>query len=689
MPLRLQIIVSSVLVVLTGLSLLVFSSLAFQADFARSLALARLEQEALADTRLAGRTVNRAIAVVEVLAATMNHWIEDGSFERARMASVVREATSTDETFFGGSVVMAADGLADPDALHQGKDFSDATGRFVPYFYRSTSGEIVYEPVVVPTDGTADAWFALPQRERRLVVTAPFPYTLSSGQTILMATVAAPIKGKGGQPTGVTTIDLSLAGLQHELAAVRPYGVGWAGLVASDGAWVAHPEVSLLGTPVKDTDLQALIRQSADGHPQAWTGHDSTTNETVIRVAVPVKFSGAQESWTLVLSVPEAAVMAEARAMRTTLLLIGLGALILTVGTLAFVSNTVVRPLITITATLRRLADGDTSINIGAELRRTDEVGAMARAVATFREAVVARQDLEQQSQRDHEEAEKRRQRGILEIAGRFEKEIDSAVRTLRQSLSRIENVSENVRAGAQDSAERSDEARRTTETVATNVETVAAAMEQLAASVGEISVQMHRAQQAAQVGGEQAQGAVERVQGLVDAATQVGDVVTLITDIANSTNLLALNATIEAARAGDAGKGFAVVAHEVKSLATQTAQATDRIARQIALIQSSTARAAQDIEGVADHIRTLTDIATSVAGAVEEQNAATAEINRALADVSQGTGALAEMITSVSHGAQRDGEAIGTLTRDLKVIQDAAVDVEKTVEGFARSLRS
>ena len=197
-------------------------------------------------------------------------------------------------------------------------------------------------------------------------------------------------------------------------------------------------------------------------------------------------------------------------------------------------------------------------------------------------------------------------------------------------------------------------------EEASVNVQTVAAAAEQLHASVSEISRQVGHSTRITSEAVEAAQHSNATVLGLSSAAQKIGDVVKLISDIASQTNLLALNATIEAARAGEAGKGFAVVASEVKSLANQTAKATENIASQVQAMQSATTEAVSSIQGISQTITTISEIATAIAAAVEEQGQATQEIARNVQEAARGTDQVSSNIAGVKQAAIETGSSAG-----------------------------
>jgi methyl-accepting chemotaxis protein len=234
--------------------------------------------------------------------------------------------------------------------------------------------------------------------------------------------------------------------------------------------------------------------------------------------------------------------------------------------------------------------------------------------------------------------------RAAIEAVGAGATSVAGSARLLVDAVERTGREADAAAAG-------SDESSR-------NVQNVAGAAEELSASISEVSAQVAKAAEIARAANEAAQRTDGTVRGLAGSAQKIGDVVGLISNIAGQTNLLALNATIEAARAGDAGKGFAVVASEVKSLASQTAKATDEIAAQIAAMQKVTADAVQALRGISEIIAELDRVAAAIAGAVEQQRASTQEIAGNVQRAAAGTSEVAGNIGGVRDGARASGEA-------------------------------
>jgi methyl-accepting chemotaxis protein len=264
-------------------------------------------------------------------------------------------------------------------------------------------------------------------------------------------------------------------------------------------------------------------------------------------------------------------------------------------------------------------------------------------------------------------------QEQLIETAGQRAKSIDALTLDFEtktgELVGRVSTAATQLQATAQSMTGISTEAMQQATTVAaaseeasTNVQTVAAAAEELASSITEISRQVAQSAKVAGKALEDARRTDGVVQALAEGAQKIGEVVGLISNIAGQTNLLALNATIEAARAGDAGKGFAVVASEVKSLATQTAKATEDIARQIAQIQTATTDAVASIQGIGTTIGEISEIAAAIAAAVEEQGAATQEIARNVQQAAAGTQEVSASIVGVSQGANETSSAASEL---------------------------
>ena len=353
-----------------------------------------------------------------------------------------------------------------------------------------------------------------------------------------------------------------------------------------------------------------------------------------------------------------------------------------------FIGRRMTGAIVALTGTMTKLADGDTDVAVtGAG--RADELGAMARTVEVFKQNAVEMRQMASERETADRRAAAEKQQALRDLADTFEGGVQGVVDGVTQAAAEMHTTAEGMSQTVEQARTRAQSVADAAQQASGDVQTVASAAEELAASNQEIGRQVSQSSQMAGDAAAQAQRTDDQVQGLVDAAKQIGDVVSLISDIAEQTNLLALNATIEAARAGDAGKGFAVVASEVKSLANQTAKATEDISQQVAGIQHATTDAAEAIQGIAQTVSGINDIATAIAAAVEEQGAATNEIARSVQDAAAGTSAVSTNISSVTKAAEAtDQSASGVLTA-AKQLTEQARSLSQQVASFLADVRA
>ncbi|KQQ45642.1 chemotaxis protein [Methylobacterium sp. Leaf125] len=347
----------------------------------------------------------------------------------------------------------------------------------------------------------------------------------------------------------------------------------------------------------------------------------------------------------------------------------------------------VVRPLGGMTGTMAKLADGDVTTDVAGAQRR-DEIGAMARAVQVFKDAMIAKRDADAAAA--IESAAKMRRAEILDAATRaFQAQVSRLTHGLSSAATEMEATARAMSRTADQTAGQSLSVASAAEQTSANVQTVAAASEEMAASIGEIAAQVARSAAMAERASENAAATDTIILGLAAGAERIGTVVGLISGIAAQTNLLALNATIEAARAGEAGRGFAVVAGEVKELASQTARATATISDQITTIQGETRQAVTSIRTIGATIVELRSIAIGVAAAMEEQGAATQEIVRNVTQAAQGTQSVTVSIGSVTQAAGETGAASSQVLAAASDLARQSEQLSAEVSGFLATVQA
>ena len=366
---------------------------------------------------------------------------------------------------------------------------------------------------------------------------------------------------------------------------------------------------------------------------------------------------------------------------------LALVALLLAGAGVAVIWRSVTRPLGKITRITEAVAGGAEDVAIPHRARQ-DEVGALARSIGVFQEAMRRNVELKE-TVRSEAEARARRQTEMEAEIARFGAEIESTIGELGSVSSQMSVASTHLTAAADDAATRTAGAASSSSEASSNVRDIAAATEELSSSVMEIDRQVSQSQSIAEKAIGDAEQTNTEIKALDQAASRIGDVVKLITAVAEQTNLLALNATIEAARAGDAGRGFAVVAQEVKALAGQTAKATEEITAQISGMQQATVRSVEAIGAIQRTIREVGEITAAIAAAVTEQGAATREIARSAETASGRTVETANEVNSVNDATAKTREN----ATDVKAVADrlgvAAVRIQQQVEGFFQKLRT
>ncbi|EKV32674.1 hypothetical protein C882_1511 [Caenispirillum salinarum AK4] len=351
------------------------------------------------------------------------------------------------------------------------------------------------------------------------------------------------------------------------------------------------------------------------------------------------------------------------------------------------IARSITRPVASLTGTMGELAEGDLSVHV-AGTERGDEIGEMSRTLEVFRQHM--NDNAAMQEEREKENAARlARAEKLKALTEGFDRDVTGLLETVGAACQSLNTTAGDMSRLAGDTTQRSTSVASASEEAASNVDAVAAAAEELSAAIREIGSQAQTSADVAREAAEKAQIADETVAGLAKAADRIGEIVDLITDIADQTNLLALNATIEAARAGDAGKGFAVVANEVKTLASQTAKATEDIRTQIGGVQTETRKAEAAIQDIVGIIQRVNEVASAIAGAVEEQNAATSEISGNIHQAATGTQSVNSDIHAVSRAAEQVGEAAETVRGGTDSLGSEADRLRSLVRDFLTGVQA
>lgn len=457
--------------------------------------------------------------------------------------------------------------------------------------------------------------------------------------------------------------------------------VGSDGLMRTDSRFVAEGKSSILTTAHGSSFVAAALDgQRGIGRETLGRGRGD-----FFSFYAPVDFQGVR--WALMLDISGAETLGVVAEAQGVILVVGgviLG-LVIVLGLLF--ARSIVRPLTRSTHEMQLLADGDRSVDISGS-DRGDEMGDMARALGVFKVNALRQDEMAAQERAMVRQREERAER-VEELIARFGKESAEVLDAVAAMAAWMMGTSDELLKSPGKTSAQADTVAAAAEESSANIQAVASATEELSGSISEVNTQVSESRSIADEVAVAVNDNVRTIRQLEDSSSRIGEVVGLISDIAEQTNLLALNATIEAARAGEAGKGFAVVASEVKSLANQTAKATEDISSQITEIQQITQGATEAIEGVGSTVRRMGKSSDLVVESIGQQVAATAEISRSVHEVSDGTSEVTGNIHGVSSASGETNQAARSVAQVAGELSDSVTRMRDLVEGFARDIKA
>ena len=417
---------------------------------------------------------------------------------------------------------------------------------------------------------------------------------------------------------------------------------------------------------------------------------EELTGEMTDSAAAIMKGSGAMKA-DLVADQQRLEAESDATIARTERLIVMLaaGGFLLGAVLATLLGKGISRPMTAMCKAMRELAGGNFDVVLPG-LGRKDELGEMAAAVEEFKLQAVAKAERDAATQEAQNKASSAARRTeLIRFADEFEAAVGTIVSNVSASAVQLESAAGTLTRTAETTQSLSSRVAGTSEEASSNMQSVASATEELSTSVDEIGKRVRESNRIAEAAVLQAQQTDGRIGKLSRAAQEIGDVVKLITAIAEQTNLLALNATIEAARAGEAGRGFAVVASEVKSLASQTAKATDEISSHILGMQGATQESVAAIKEIGGTISQISGIASSISTAVEQQSVATQEIARSVQNVAKGTDEAAADIMEVNRGATETGSASEEVLNSARTLSTESTRLRAELDRFMANIRA
>jgi len=490
---------------------------------------------------------------------------------------------------------------------------------------------------------------------------------------------------ENGKKVGVLTFQMPIARINAVMG--NRSGLGETGetfIIGQDGFMRSDSQFASESTILK-TKLDNAAVSAALAGTRSMVETNNYRDMALEMHAMPFVFLDAK--WALVAAVGIDEISAPVRSMRNQIILISLLFLTAIATAGIFIARGITRPISRIVEIMGRLAEGDTDVDTdGGD--RPDEIGDMFRAVTVFRDNSLERTRMGQENEMLKEKAEEDARIMLQGLADSFGSSVGTIVSAVSAASTQMQTTAQTMEGISEQTSSRAVSVSAASEEASINVQTVAASAEEMSNSVVEITRRVVDAAEAAKNAAVEVSTTRTQMSELAGVADKIGGVVKMISDIAEQTNLLALNATIESARAGEAGRGFAVVANEVKTLASQTAQATSEIAGQIQEMQGATDRAVTSMEHISDVITNVEEASTAIASAMEEQGAATQEIAHNVQEAASGTQMVNENIAGVTQASQEAGQASNQVMSAATDLSEQSKSLSEVVDSFLTQLR-
>lgn len=678
---------------------------------------AQIEAKAIS-SGIAGK-IGDLSSVTETMASIVGRGHQNSHLDRKAIIDLLKATMETHSMAFGSWFAETEGMLDGRQADYAGnKEFAgNAKGAFSPYWSKTSTGDSHFSTFEITYQ---DAWYTLSADSGASAITPPYVAEEAEVPTTLTSITAPVISGD--RLIGVAGIDVSLAALSESVSKLRPFETGRVMLISQDHKWLVGPTADVMMNEVEGTGAVEAATALESGVTSTIKDVKLADGTTIHRLVYPFALPGVNSNWVVMVDIPDAAIAAPV-IEQTFMMIIG-GLIVLAAvmfGIWIAVNRMVKQPLDGLVADVDRLSNGNYGAPINAQ-QRSDETGAVARALEGFRHRLSETDQLESEAARQREAAERERsnteaERGrslatqqqvvarlgtglsrlsagdmshriAEEFPGQYaqlREDFNSAMESLEQTIKTVNASVSNIGSGTDEMSTAANDLSMRTEKQAASLEQTAAALDELTSQVNAsaenartASSTVENANQSTTRSGVVVEQAIQAMTGIEQSSREVSRIIGVIDEIAFQTNLLALNAGVEAARAGEAGRGFAVVAQEVRELAQRSAAAAKEIA---SLIKTSTSQVDQGVDlvgqtgaalkDISAQVTEINDLIREITQSASEQAVGIKEINQAINQMDQVTqqnAAMVEQTTAASMALNEEAQTLGELVARFQV---------------------
>jgi methyl-accepting chemotaxis protein len=675
-------------------------------------------------------------AATDTMAAIVGRGHKGGHLDRKAIMDLLKATMETHPMAFG-SWFAEAEGALDgrqSEFIGSNEFAGNSKGAFSPYWSRTSAGETHFSTFEITYQ---DAWYRLSADSLQAAITPPYVAEEAEVPTTLTS-ITSPVMS-GEKMIGVAGIDVSLASLSSSLSKLRPFGTGRVMLVSQDNKWLVGPTPEAMMTDVEGHGAAEVQTALGNGAASKVLDIVMADGNTVHRLVYPFALPGVNTNWVVMVDIPDAAIAGP--VMQQTIMMIIGGLIVLAavmIGILIAVNRLVKRPLNALVTDVDRLSNGAYDAPIAGQ-QRSDETGAVARALEGFRHRLSETDRLETEATRERENAERERsnteaersrsvatQQQVVarlgtglsrlsagdmthriteEFPGEYAKlrdDFNSAMQSLEKTIQTVNASVSNITSGTGEMSTAANDLSMRTEKQAASLEETAAALDELTSQVNasadnakSAASTVENANQSTAQSGVIVEKAIQAMNGIEQSSREVSRIIGVIDEIAFQTNLLALNAGVEAARAGEAGRGFAVVAQEVRELAQRSAAAAKEIA---SLIKASANQVDQGVDfvgqtgealkGISTQVTQINNLIREISQSASEQAVGIKEINQAINQMDQVTqqnAAMVEETTAASMALNNEAKVLGDLVANFQVTGSASAAQLKSMASKMR----